>query len=384
MDAAEKAGSDAVSVEGEAQTVPTQAPRKAPKKEPQKSKKQDKRKGPWADSKLKLPQDKKKPLFGGPFKEHIASNIVYAVLFILVALVCWLVLFGVPAPLSGKIPPVVLETLGIEDALAPKPKAAGPAVPPTEAQVVAQTTMRELGPALPINASVEDVVKSLRPESFLTAQDSAAYRAQSVVERIPHQKHAFWVMLATVYSATPDQGVGYLGIRWQAPDYYYLNGTAMDHRTFNLLQDRLRARVANIYLPDSTMLADGGIEFTNYGHIKPDTTTSTKLTVPKGQALIPGKDLSGEILALRTLAAESQVRFEGFDEPLITAYPAYKRYFYRLSTQSDYPSIFNFSEKLRLSPLRVGVLSFSASPVRDRVGNETMRSTVEFVLYTTP
>jgi hypothetical protein len=305
----------------------------------------------------------------------MASNIVYGLLFLLVAFVCYLVVFGVPAPLSGLIPVAALDALGIEDASLPQAVASDK--PRARPEVTAQG-VRGLGAALPVNAAVEDVVSSVRPETYLTAQDSAAFRAQSVVERIPYQKTAFWVMLATVYSATPDQGIGYLGIRFQSPDYYYLHGATQDRRTFILLQDRLRARVATLAVADSTELTDGGVEFTNYGHIKVPPVSG------KGMELIPsGKEVNQELLALRDLAKANQVQLAGLDKIDAATYGAYRRLLVRASTTSDYPSLFNFAEALRASDLRIGVLSLTARPETDRSGNTSMQSAIDFVLYST-
>ncbi|MCL2207578.1 MAG: hypothetical protein FWB90_05720 [Fibromonadales bacterium] len=309
----------------------------------------------------------KKPASKGRFSSIV--NIFYMLVVFMIAAVLYLQLFGVPGFLRGYLPQEIIDLLGLTEETAASQVL-------REAGVVKLTAYgtRADDPSSPINGTVEEVVKTMRPDIYITDKLPTNYKEQALSNRIPYQKQAFHIMLSTFYKATPD-GIGYLDLAYQAPNFYFARAVALDSRTRNTFLNQLRAKVnPDIVVRDSSMTKDGLIELSVLGSIvQPDFDSLKRMP------LIKPSRVKSEIMALRTLAVANQVRLIGWEKPIEEELETYRRVILRTTTEADYPSLLNFAEALQKSDLAFGVQQFVSRPQ----GVEKMQSAIEFVLYAT-
>jgi hypothetical protein len=301
-------------------------------------------------------------------KSSLGCSLLFMLFLFLIASIVYLEFFGIPGFLRGVIPPEVVEFLGLSEETAATQvlrKAGAP-------QLTAHGTRLD-DPSVPLDGSVEEIVKTMRPDIYFRNNVLANYREQALINRIPYQKQAFHIMLGTFYKATPDgDGIGYLDLAYQAPNFYFARVVAVDARTRNFYRDQLRAKVLNFVEADSVTTKDGTIEFSVYGNFHQPNFTELK----SGQLVRPSK-INSELMALRTLAIANQVRLAGLEKFTEDEFQTHRRIIVRTTTEADYPSLLNFAEALQKSDIAFGVQQFVSRPI----GSEKMQSTLEFVLY---
>jgi len=310
--------------------------------------------------KTKQPSEKKKSSLFGSF--------IFMLFLFSVAFVVYLEIFGIPGFLRGNIPPEIVDFLGLtEETTATQVlrKAGAP-------QLTAHGTRLD-DPSIPVDGSVEEIVRTMRPDIYFKNKVITNYKEQALINRIPYQKHAFQIMLGTFYKATPDgDGIGYLDLAYQAPNFYFARVVAIDARTRNFYRDQLRAKVVDFMETDSVITKDGSIEFSVYGNFQQPNFSELK----SGQLVRPSK-INSELLALRTLAVNNQVRLAGLEKFTEDEFQTHRRIVVKATTDADYPSLLNFAEALQKSEIAFGVQQFVSRPI----GPEKMQSTLEFVLY---
>jgi len=295
------------------------------------------------------------------------ANFLFVLFIFFISGVLYLLIFGVPVFLRGTIPQNILEMLGISEETAATQVLREAGV----AKLTAHGTRAE-DPAVPANGSVEEVVRTMRPDIYFKDKQVTSYKEQALSNRIPYQKQAFHIMLSTFYKATPD-GIGYLDLAYQAPNFYFVRVVAQDSRTRTSYLDQLRAKVMpDLIVRDSATIRDGSIEFSVFG-----STAQPNLSELKPTRLVQYSRVKSEVMALRTLAVANQVRLMGWEKPIEEELETYRRVILRTTTEADYPSLLNFAEALQKSDVAFGVQQFFSKPV----GPEKMLSTLEFVLY---
>jgi len=322
---------------------------------------------PVAPRAVKEPKVKNKP---SEKKSSLGGSLLYMLFLFCIAFVVYLEFFGIPGFLRGVIPPEVVDFLGLSEettATQALRKAGAP-------QLTAHGTRLD-DPSIPLDGSVEEIVKTMRPDIYFKNKVLVDYKEQALINRIPYQKQAFHVMLGTFYKATPDgDGIGYLDLAYQAPNFYFARVVAVDSRTRNFYRDQLRAKVVDFFEADSLTTKDGSVEFSVYGSFHQPNFTELKA----GQ-LVRHSKVNAELMALRTLALANQVRLAGLEKFTEDEFQTHRRIIVRATTEADYPSLLNFAEALRKSDIAFGVQQFVSRPV----GPEKMQSTLEFVLYAT-
>jgi len=305
----------------------------------------------------------------GKSRSSYIANVFYMLIALLIAAVLYLQVFSVPAFLHGVIPESIISFLGLseETAAAQVLREAG------AVKLTAHGTRAD-DPSIPINGTVEEVVRTMRPDIYFRDKQPTNYREQALSNRIPYQKQAFHIMLSTFYKATPD-GVGYLDLAYQAPNFYFARAIAQDSRTRSTFLNQLRSKVMpDLVVKDSSTTRDGSIEFSVIGSIQ-----QPEFTELKQMNLIKPSRVKSEIMALRTLAVANQVRLTGWEKPIEEELETYRRVVLKTTTEADYPSLLNFAEALQRSDLAFGVQQFISRPF----GSERMQSSIEFVLYAT-
>ena len=305
----------------------------------------------------------------GESKSRLSSvaNFLFMLFIFFISGLLYLLIFGVPGFLRGTIPQNILDLLGLSEETAATQVLREAGAP----KLTAHGTRAE-DPAVPVNGSVEEVVRTMRPDIYFRDRPLTSYKEQALSNRIPYQKQAFHIMLSTFYKATPD-GIGYLDLAYQAPNFYFVRVVAQDSRTRTSYLDQLRAKVMpDMIVRDSATIKDGGIEFSVFG-----STAQPDLSELKPMRLVQYSRVKSEIMALRTLAVANQVRLVGWENPIEEGLETYRRVILRTTTEADYPSLLNFAEALQKSDVAFGVQQFVSRPS----GPEKMLSALEFVLY---
>jgi hypothetical protein len=296
----------------------------------------------------------------------LIKNFFFMLFFLVIASVVYLELFGIPGPLRGKIPQSIVDFLGLSEETA-----ATQALREAGAPKLTAFGVRSDDPSVPVNGSVEEIVKTMRPDIYFRNKDTLSYREQPLNNRSTYQKHAFHIMLSTFYRATPD-GVGFLDLAYQAPNFYFIRAVSQDSRTRYAFMDQLRNKVADWMITDSVTYRDGSVEFSIHGNFQ-----QPKLPEFRSLPLVEYSKVNSEIFALRSLAAANQVRLNGLEKPSEENLGVYKRVVLKTTTEADYPSLLNFADALQKSDIAFGVQKFVSRPS----GPEKMQSVMEFVLY---
>jgi hypothetical protein len=298
----------------------------------------------------------------------------YVLLILLLAGVIYYKQFGIPKILLDKMPEKVAVFLGLTEE-EPVVVLQVPREIPIPKLIARGFKVEE--PAVPVNASVEDMIKTLRPDVYFKDKGNLILKAkpnpwpkelQLALDSRVCLKHAFHIMLNTFYEATPD-GMGYLDLVYQAPNYYFARVITIDSNTRASFMNNLRSRGTDLNVIDSIALRNGNVEFTLQGSIR----------LPREQQLklVPPSKVNSEILALRSLAAINNVRLAGLENPIEEDFGLYRIVVLKTVTEADYPSLLDFAEALQKSDISFGVQKFVSRPL----GSDRMQSALEFVMY---
>jgi len=326
-----------------------------------------------------MPPLPKKTGFGKQKDKAAGKKTFYFLLIVLLSGFIYYNNFGIPKFLLEKIPKDVAVFLGLaeeEPVIAPQ----APREIPLPKLIARGFRVEE--PAVPVNASVEDIIKTLRPDVYFKDKEklmSNSNASAKPVKSWPQElqlaldsrvclRYAFHTMLNTFYEATPD-GMGYLDLVYQAPNYYFARVMTIDANVRASFMNNLRLREVGLNVIDSVAYRNGNVEFTLQGNIK--------LPSEQQLRLVPVSKINSEILSLRSLAAINNVRLAGLENPVEENFGLYRIVVLKTVTEADYPSLLDFADALQKSELSFGVQKFVSRPL----GSDKMQSALEFVLY---
>jgi hypothetical protein len=311
----------------------------------------------------------KMPSRGSSNKSSPLGNFLFLIFFLLIGSVVYLEVAGIPDFLRGVIPQSIVNLLGLggeETVVAQKLREAG------APKLTAHGT-RSDDPTIPINGSVEEIVKTMRPDIYFKDKIPKEYVDHSLSNRIPYQNRAFHYMLSTFYKATPDdEGIGYLDLAYQAPNFYFARVIALDARTRNFYREQLRTKVITFTETDSVTSKDGSVEFCVHGGFQ-----KPEFKELKPMQLVQPSRVRTEIMALRSLAALKQIRLSGIENPIEENFETYRRVIIKTTTEADYPTLLSFADALQNSDIAFGVQQFVSRPTSP----DKIQSSLEFVLY---
>jgi len=282
--------------------------------------------------------------------------------------------FGIPKYLLERMPKNIAVLLGLAEE-EPVPVLQVPREIPLPKLVARGFKVEE--PVVPSNASVEDIIRTLRPDVYFKDKGKIVFKPklnpwpkelQLALDSRVCLKHAFHIMLNTFHEATPS-GMGYLDLVYQAPNYYFARIITVDANIRTLFINNLKSKGADLKVIDSVTYRNGNIEFTLQGSIK----------LPREQQLklVPISKVNSEILALRSLATINNVRLAGLENPIEEDFGLYRIVVLKTVTEADYHSLLDFAEALQESDISLGVQKFVSSPL----GSDKMQSALEFVMY---
>lgn len=298
----------------------------------------------------------KKPLLIGLLSVVLVLCLGYA----------YLMFAGVPGALAPYLPEPVVASLGLV------PPTTAPLATPAEPGTPAPTVVATAKPVVPAGNSVEDVVKTVRPDMFY-AKERKEYRQLLPAEKILHQKMVMAAAFATFRAITP-AAFGFTDLSFKIPDYFYARGLSPDTKTLRSFLDSLRRHSIEfneVPPPEGSKT----LEFTAYGRLNiPEKVVGERL------ALLTPSQVVQEMTSLDQLARNFQINFTGLDNPKVSEHGLYRRVLYRAQTKADFPAMHQFADALRASSLRVGVLQVSIRPST----NEGSVTVFDFVVYTSP
>jgi len=302
------------------------------------------------------------------------SGKFYIFLLLLLAGFIYYKQFGIPKSLLNKIPEKVAVFLGLKE---PEPEVVlhAPREIPLPKLIARGFSVEE--PAVPVNAAVEDMVITLRPDVYFIDKDKLILKAKT--HQWPKElqlalanrvclNDAFYTMLNIFSEATPN-GMGYLDLVYQAPNYYFARVITIDANTRTSFINNLRSRGVALSVTDSISYRNGNVEFSLQGSIR--------LSRQQQLSVVPHSKMNSEILALHKLATINGVYFEGLEDIIEQDLGLYRIVLLKAVTEADYPSLLNFTDALQKSDLSIGVQKFVSSPL----SSERMQSAVEFVMY---
>ncbi len=299
-----------------------------------------------------------------PHKSAIAA--LLGIILVICLGYAYMMFAGVPAAVAPYLPETVIASLGLVPETASIPENSAPGV----AQAPAATAV-----AQPVNSSenaVEEVVKTVRPDMFYN-KERKEYRQLLPAEKILHQKMVMAAAFATFRAITP-VAFGFTDLSFKIPDYFYCRGLSSDNKNLRSFLDSLRRHSIEFTEgppPEGTKT----LEFAAYGRLNiPEKVVGERL------ALLTPAQVVQEMQTLDQLAQNNGIRFSGLENPHVTDHGLYRRVLYRAQTKADFPSMQQFADALRASPLRVGVLQVSMRPSADE-GSVTV---FDFVVYTSP
>jgi len=298
----------------------------------------------------------------------------YVLLIIILSGFIYYKQFGIPKFIRDKLPEKVIALLGLTE---PEPEVVMQAPRRIPVPKLIARGFSVIEPVVPVNASVEEMVITLRPDVYFKNRNKLMSREETFhYSKELHQaldsrvclKDAFPVVLNTFYDATPD-GMGYLDLVYQAPNYYFARVVTIDANTRTSFINNLKAKGANLRVIDTVSYRNGNVEFSLQGSIK----------LPSQQQLnvVPHSKMNSEILALRSLAIVNSVRLEGLENPIEEDFGLYRIVVLKTFTESDYPSLLNFADALQKSNISIGIQKFASSPLEA----DKMQSAIEFVMY---
>src|SRR5574344_1415396 len=269
-------------------------------------------------------------------KKNKALTVVVAALIVVVCCCAYLMLIGVPKSLEGKIPPVVLSVLGVEDPASSglsmdrtsaQKTSAGGSIEKQRAEVAEEVARAGMSP--------ERVVTEIRPEALVTPSD-----------------------------------INFSDIVYSAPDFYYMHAEAGNPSSQKSYLERLRAASVEFRTPPIPENAPA-TEITAYGRL------SAKPQMPAApMPLVKEAEVAAELGALHGLEATNKLRLAGWDHPAVEDRGVYRRFTYKVSTNADFPAVLAFVDALQKSPVRMGVekLEMHAAP-------KGMTSQFTFTMY---
>ncbi|MDR2555329.1 MAG: hypothetical protein LBC64_07860 [Fibromonadaceae bacterium] len=298
----------------------------------------------------------------------------YILLILILAGFIYYKQFGIPKSLRDKLPEKVIAFLGLTE---PEPEVVMQAPREIPVPKLKARGFSVIEPVVPVNASVEEMVITLRPDVYFKNKDKLILKEkatpwpkelQLALDSRVCLKDAFPLMLNTFYDAAPD-GMGYLDLVYQAPNYYFARVVTIDANTRNSFINNLRAKGANLKVIDTVSYRNGNVEFSMQGSIR----------LPSQQQLnvVPHSKMNSEILALRSLAVVNSVRLEGLESPIEEDFGLYRIVVLKTITEADYPSLLNFADALQKSNISIGIQKFVSSPLEA----DKMQSAIEFVMY---
>lgn len=276
-----------------------------------------------------------------------ALNVFLGFIFLCVAFCCFLSICGVPKALQGIFPAQFLDLIGAEDpsrsALslgAGQMTTAGGTLEAQQMAAMAEAKRREA-------MTVKGLVGAINHQALFNNKrhDYASYLP---LEQLSFQRTAMNQFLTFLSTATPDD-IGFSDCVFEAPNYYYVRGSAVKPTSQRAFLDRIKTVSGNFKTPPLPENAPA-TDITAFGEFNVTGPNLAAIT-----SFVPAAEASSEIKSLKALATTNKVALSGLDKPNIEDFGVYKRFTFVASTPADYVDLQAFVAALTDSPIRASI-----------------------------
>jgi hypothetical protein len=270
-----------------------------------------------------------------------------AALFVFVAFSCFLSVFGVPKPLQGALPEPYLSLIGAEDpsrsALslgAGQMTTAGGTLEAQQMAAMAEAKRREA-------MTVKGLVGAINHQALFNTK-RLDYTSYLPLEKLSFQRTAVNQFFTFMSTATPDD-VGFSDCVFEAPNYYYVRGSAVKPTSQRTFLDRLKTVSGNFKTPPLPENAPA-TDITAFGEFNVTGPNLAAIT-----SFVPAAEAASEVKSLKALATTNKVVLSGMDKPAIEDLGVYKRYTFTATSPADYVDLQAFVAALADSPIRASI-----------------------------
>jgi len=285
-----------------------------------------------------------------------------------------LMFFGLPKPLYGVIPEAVLTTLGIEDPsrVALQDGLGKPQVTTAGGLLERQRELERAALLEQQSVSVENIIQEVSPKIFDRAIARNHYSNYLPLEQIAYQNAALSQLLVFINTATPDN-ISFSDVIFEAPNYYYVRGVAETPTMQRSFLERIKAVSVNFRtptLPENAPATDITV-FGEYNVSQPNLNALKNFVSSDGVAQ--------EIKLFSGLDVLQKMKLSGLDKPRVEDFGVYKKYMYKVSSNTDYTSLMNFVVELQKSQVRLGIQKLEVMPAK-----KNLAATMHLVMYVAP
>jgi hypothetical protein len=168
------------------------------------------------------------------------------------------------------------------------------------------------------------------------------------LEKLSFQRTAVNQFFTFMSTATPDD-VGFSDCVFEAPNYYYVRGSAVKPTSQRTFLDRLKTVSGNFKTPPLPENAPA-TDITAFGEFNVTGPNLAAIT-----SFVPAAEAASEVKSLKALATTNKVVLSGMDKPAIEDFGVYKRYTFTATSPADYVDLQAFVAALADSPIRAGI-----------------------------
>lgn len=285
-----------------------------------------------------------------------------------------LMAFGLPKPLYGVIPQAVLSTFGIEDPsrVALQEGLGKPQVTTAGGLLERQREMERAALLEQQSVSVENIIQEVSPKIFNRAVARNHYSNYLPLEQIAYQNAALSQLLVFINTATPDN-ISFSDLIYEAPNYYYVRGVAETSTMQRSFLERIKAVSVNFRtptLPENAPATDITV-FGEYNVSQPNLDVFKNFVNADGVA--------EEVKLFSGLDVLQKMKLSGLEKPRVEDFGVYKKYMYKVSSNTDYTTLMNFVVELQKSQVRIGIQKLEVIPAK-----KNLAATMHLVMYVAP
>ncbi len=263
-----------------------------------------------------------------------------------------MMVLGVPAPLTGVLPPEVLSFLGAVPEEADMPSSVMPNAPAAAKHTIAGSDSLMLVQKNKGNA--ENLAKDLQPGLFIPKKRTD-YATFLPTERLAYQNQVLSQLLTFIGTATPEN-VNFSDIVYRAPNFYFVRAVAADPTSQKGYLDRLKNVSLKFKTPELPENAPA-TAITAIGAFADKPVTGAVPSVN----FIREADIAAELEQFAKL--EPELKYDGFKrKPSVEDFGVYRRFVYRVSALGEFQDVAKLVTALQSSSLRLGVQELELRP----------------------
>lgn len=294
------------------------------------------------------------------------KTLLAAACFVVVAGICYLYVCGMPNSMEGVVPTELLDTVGI-------PHEFGNTGTGGAGTLAAKRAAIEEAKAK-ANRTLPMIVGEVKPDMFGKKEARSFYKDFYPLEKMQYQKATFAQLLAFLQTATPDN-TGFSDVVYEAPNYYYIRGTAEAPVSQRAFIERIRSVSLEFKSPTIPKDHENITDIVAFGTLRMENVQMK----PDVKEFVKADSVKAELNKFKALDEGSKISFASLEKPKVEDFGVYKRYTYDLHFLSNFVVINNFIAAWKESDVRMGITRASLS----RSGKDVAAS-FKLEMYVTP